>query len=327
MKISIAMTTYNGAKFIAQQLESFCRQTRFPDELIIQDDGSQDNTLALVEEFAETAPFYVNFQKNEKNVGVSENFSIAIHRCSGDLILLSDQDDVWLPNKIAKIEEYFRVNPDVSVIANDALIVDSNLSPEKPSLMKRVKAGRNSENDFVHGCCTAIRKNFAQLLFPQKRLKENSIGYDEYIHLAGRLTKSRMIAEDVLQYYRRHESNVSQSDVYQKNNFYARARYYLNQAKKIRSTPLDKDYISFQAMLLSELLEKDKSLLALESKCRSFAQESLNDLLKRIEIRRSPVIRRFFPVAQNLFSGKYSRANGMKSAASDLIVKYEDSPD
>lgn len=94
------MATYNGAKFIREQLDSIARQTVLPMELVVTDDGSTDNTLEIVEAFAQTAPFPVRASRNPKNLGYANNFMRAALSCEGDLIAFCDQDDLWLENKL-----------------------------------------------------------------------------------------------------------------------------------------------------------------------------------------------------------------------------------
>src|SRR4051794_15860948 len=94
---SVAMCTYNGARFIGAQLASVAAQTRTPDELIVCDDRSTDETVAIVQKFADSAPFRVRLHVNEENLGSTKNFERAVSLCEGDLIALCDQDDVWLP--------------------------------------------------------------------------------------------------------------------------------------------------------------------------------------------------------------------------------------
>ena len=95
MRISIAMTTYNGSKYLNDQLKSFSQQDQAPDELIVCDDGSSDNTIKILEKFSLNAPFDVKIYQNESNLGFTKNFENALSKCTGDLIFLSDQDDIW----------------------------------------------------------------------------------------------------------------------------------------------------------------------------------------------------------------------------------------
>src|SRR4051812_29809463 len=98
--VSVAMATYNGAEFIRDQLRSLALQKRLPDELVVSDDGSTDDTVDILEAFAETAPFPVRISVNRENLGFTRNFERAILGCGGDIIYICDQDDVWFPNKI-----------------------------------------------------------------------------------------------------------------------------------------------------------------------------------------------------------------------------------
>jgi len=100
-KISIAMAVYNGDRFIGEQLESFVRQTRLPDELVVSDNASTDRTVEIVRDFARRAPFKVRLVINDRNLGAAKNFERAITECTGDVIFLSDCDDVWYLNKVS----------------------------------------------------------------------------------------------------------------------------------------------------------------------------------------------------------------------------------
>ena len=94
------MCTYNGEPFISKQLESIASQTVLPDEVVICDDGSTDDTIMLVERFSSHVGFEVRLYENPTNLGFIGNFSKAMSLCSGDTIFLADQDDVWLDRKI-----------------------------------------------------------------------------------------------------------------------------------------------------------------------------------------------------------------------------------
>jgi len=100
IKASICLTTYNGSKYLQQQLDSFLAQSILPDELVVCDDGSTDATCEIIERFKQIAPFEVRLYKNENNLGYAQNFSKALGLCKGDFVFLSDQDDVWLPKKL-----------------------------------------------------------------------------------------------------------------------------------------------------------------------------------------------------------------------------------
>src|SRR6185295_14781386 len=126
VKISIAMCTYNGARFLPAQLESIVRQSRPPDEIVICDDRSTDDTRALLQQVANDARFQINL--NENNLGTVKNFEQAVSLCTGDVIALSDQDDVWREDKLQTIEAAFERNPKAGLVFSDAEIVDETLN-------------------------------------------------------------------------------------------------------------------------------------------------------------------------------------------------------
>ena len=129
MKLSVAMCTYNGARYLQEQLESIAAQTRLPDELVVCDDCSSDGTRAILEEFKARVTFPVRLYFNEQNLRVWKNFEKAISLCEGEVIALCDQDDVWLPEKLGRMEEAFAATPDAGVVFSDLEVVDENLRP------------------------------------------------------------------------------------------------------------------------------------------------------------------------------------------------------
>lgn len=139
MRISIAMCTYNGERYVRQELESFLRQTRPPDELVVCDDRSTDGTLAIVEEFARTAPFRTHVFVNDANLKYPKNFERAISLANADLIVPADWDDVWEPQKLERLEAAALAAPDAGLLFSDAEVVDQDLRPLGVSLWE----GRN----------------------------------------------------------------------------------------------------------------------------------------------------------------------------------------
>ena len=124
LSISIAMCTYNGAKYLSEQLESINKQILLPDELIVCDDGSSDETVDLVKSFAEASDFPVKLFVNKENLGSTKNFEKAIQLCSGSIIVLTDQDDVWTLDKLSTIEDIFVSQTEIGMIFSDAQMID-----------------------------------------------------------------------------------------------------------------------------------------------------------------------------------------------------------
>jgi glycosyltransferase involved in cell wall biosynthesis len=179
-KFSIAMCTYNGARHLQEQLDSIAAQSRPPDELVVCDDGSTDSTQMIVRNFAATVPFAVQFHINEQNLGSTKNFERAISLCRGDLIALSDQDDVWFPGKLAQLEAEFDRAPNVGLIFTDAEVIHEDTRPagftlwEKlplgPHERQRLRSGKAVdellEGATVTGATMAFRATFKELVLP-----------------------------------------------------------------------------------------------------------------------------------------------------------------
>ena len=180
MNLSIALCTYNGAVYLKEQLESIVAQTRTPDELVISDDQSTDDTLRLSEEFAATASFPVRLSVNESNLGTAKNFEKAIGLCRGDVIVLSDQDDVWHGDKLESVERIFEAKPQLSLVFSNAEIVDETLRLFDVTLFdwvhfdcrkqRLVKSGRALDlqlrENLVLGATVAFRANLKDLVLP-----------------------------------------------------------------------------------------------------------------------------------------------------------------
>lgn len=124
--VSVAMCTYNGARFLQQQLDSIVTQSRLPDEMVVCDDQSTDATAEIVREFASAVPFPVRFIRNEVRLRFAANFAKCIGLCTGDVIVLTDQDDVWMPKRVEISAEAFEANPQLTFTFSDAPLIDEN---------------------------------------------------------------------------------------------------------------------------------------------------------------------------------------------------------
>jgi len=141
-RISVALCTYNGARFLDAQLESILAQTRQPDELVACDDGSTDETVPILERFRQRTPFAVRIERNPSTLGSTKNFEKAIGLCTGDLIATSDQDDIWLPEKLALCEAAFSADPTLGLVFSDAEVVDEELRPLGHTMWDAIHFGK-----------------------------------------------------------------------------------------------------------------------------------------------------------------------------------------
>ncbi|MCY7350551.1 MAG: glycosyltransferase family 2 protein [Cytophagaceae bacterium] len=215
--VSVALCTYNGARYLGEQLASIAAQTHPVDELVICDDRSTDDTSQIVAEFARTAPFPVCFQVNETNLGSTKNFEKAVLLCQGDLILFSDQDDRWRADRVSKTLTFFRENPTMEGVFSNARIMDSNSHPTNRTiwdkvqftkiLRKKWRAGLSYEilyNGYVvTGATLAIRKLVLPLALPFPAGFEELI-HDGWLALVLALRGTIGFLDDELIWYRQH---------------------------------------------------------------------------------------------------------------------------
>ena len=131
MKISVALCTYNGEKFLQSQLDSILNQSVAVDEIVVCDDCSTDETLQILENYSEKHPSIFKIHQNQDNLGYRKNFEQAINHCTGELIFLCDQDDIWLENKVKQIVNIATQKPNKSVFLHkiDLLLEDNTISP------------------------------------------------------------------------------------------------------------------------------------------------------------------------------------------------------
>ena len=215
--ISVAMVTYQGERYLEQQLSSILGQTLRPYELVIGDDGSSDHTVPIIRRFADRAPFPVRLQINSARLGHAENFVRTAERCSGDVIALCDQDDVWLPCKLERCAPEF-FNPQVQLVTHDAVIVDAEAKPtgsllsDRPRDSMRLKAPLQVE----YGLTMLIRRSLAgyrelwsRSLGGMVSARDASMGHDHWYYLLGSTLGEVVRLADPLVYYRQHQSNAA----------------------------------------------------------------------------------------------------------------------
>lgn len=157
MKTSVAMCTYNGARYIQEQLKSILSQTRKVDEIVICDDGSKDETLDIIQHTAQLSSVTIRVIQNKENLGFFKNFLQAISLCTGDIIFLSDQDDVWRDDKVEKICDWFNSHVGKDVVFTDALLIDDhNHEFTKDTLWERVGFDAHMQKYFDNGYAQEI---------------------------------------------------------------------------------------------------------------------------------------------------------------------------
>ena len=172
--LSVALCTYQGAAYIAEQLQSMLDQTVLPDEIVIRDDGSQDDTLAICRAIAQTSPVPITILPPGERLGVAGNFFACARACHMDWLLFADQDDRWLPERVALFKAAITEHPAAKAIQSDGLIADAQMNPTGQTLWRSyflppreqalVQAGRGevvlARHVFVTGAALAVRRDW-----------------------------------------------------------------------------------------------------------------------------------------------------------------------
>lgn len=202
------MTVYQGARFITEQLKSILPQLSDYDEVIIVDDASTDSTRSLISALQDSRLTVVPKTKNE---GILRGFETALYHSSGEIIFLSDADDVWLPKKVETVLEAFAHDDDLMIVASDAILIDADGNKIGDSFYAqrgKFRAGlwSNLLIGKFHGCTMAFRSALlpSVLPFPPGRRAHQ----DTWIGCVNALLggKTKYIAEPLVA-YRRHSSN------------------------------------------------------------------------------------------------------------------------
>ena len=195
------MATYNGAEFVGQQISSILPQLGAEDELIVSDDGSTDNTLGIVNSFADPR---IKVFANERH-GFKWNFQNALQHAQGDIVFLSDQDDVWLPGKV---EQCLKVLQDYDLVVHDSRLADQELNVWCESFFKFYHSGRglikNSLNNTYFGACMVMHRKIVEAALPLPETDE--IGHDIWLGLVAEMTGRVFFLDVPLIVYRRHDA-------------------------------------------------------------------------------------------------------------------------
>ncbi|WP_373073757.1 glycosyltransferase family 2 protein [Sulfurimonas sp.] len=254
--VSIAMCTYNGEKYIKEQIDSILEQTYKDFELIITDDCSSDNTINIIKEYQKIDD-RIKLYENEKNLGFIKNFEKAISLCSGDYIALADQDDSWKKNKL---EVFINEIGENILVYSDAILMDEN-----SSLIKNGKELVRPENNLVSGnnnkaflltnCVSGntimFRKELVEHILP---IPENISFHDIWIAFVATSISSIVYTEESMTYYRRYPDQITSTRVKDYKGFFDR----LNKKTMIRVNRVKVIARDLNTMLNSGLFTKDE---------------------------------------------------------------------
>jgi glycosyltransferase involved in cell wall biosynthesis len=321
MKLSVALCTYNGHPFLVDQLASIAGQSRLPDELIICDDGSQDDTAAVVQRFTETFPFPVSFSVNARRLGATNNFARAISLCTGDVIALCDQDDLWEAEKLALLEERFVQDPKLLLAFSDLSIVDPAGQLTERTQWQRLQFGRSQQSEVNAGrafelllrfnVVTGAALAFRSILREQVLPIPDGFVHDEWIGLVAAATGGVACIDRPLVRYRQHTSQAIGPATDHVLAQYRYARTNMNRPYFVRMVERTRQ--------LHDRLSQYRHALR-DVRSLSLVEDKLLHAQARLKMRDRVLIR--WPLAiGEAVRGRYRRYGyGMKSFLQDLVL-------
>jgi len=286
--ISVVLATCNGSKYITKQIDSILKQTLTPEEIIICDDNSTDETVLLLKP-------YLNNKKirlfiNEERLGVVENFKKAAKLArSSNWLVFADQDDIWMPQKLHKLAEAMAllddeitpslVYSDLAVIDKSDAVIFSSFWEKQKIKPKKIKLATLLYGNVVTGCTMIINRPLANELF---LFNDNEYFHDEWLGLIAYSFGKVKILNEVLVLYRQHESNVTFSEDY-------KTLVFLDALKEdVKYLVKKKKFLSRQFDIAKVFLRKYQHRLdekQLETIRNFIKQENKNYILQRINRR------------------------------------------
>ena len=321
MRLSVALCTYNGAKYLQAQLDSLRAQIRLPDELVVCDDRSTDGTLEILQAFASASPFPVRIHVNPVNLGSTKNFEQAVAQCSGDAIFLCDQDDVWCPEKLARFEAVLAADPTTGLVASDLELIDAaggrlnrRVWAELPfNALMRVKTESDGgprlwlRANTITGAAMAFRASLREVVLPIPPCWV----HDAWIaFLVGALSPVRLIT-DPLTEYRSHSGQQIGSEP-------LTLRRQIRAARRMDAAYFARVVECFTAAAdrLSAFSSRvrDPDLIGLTRAKAEFARA-------QYQMRMGGRVGRLGPAVRELVRGNYARfGRGLKGFAADLLL-------
>jgi glycosyltransferase involved in cell wall biosynthesis len=204
--ISVAMTTFNGARYLGEQLASLSSQTVKPFELVVCDDGSTDETVGILQSFSELAPFQVKIFTNGERLGYKKNFIKAASLCTGSLIAFCDQDDIWHEDKLDVVSKHFKQSDDL-LVAHDYGVFFEDDRNIIPSYFYNLSLSGLSPVINLKGCSLIFSRKLIELVgWPPPHVEWS---HDEWICFAALLLEKRGCLNQPLIRHRLHKNNTS----------------------------------------------------------------------------------------------------------------------
>ncbi len=289
MKISVCMAIYNGEKYIEKQLKSIKEQTHAADEVILCDDGSTDDTRKLIRGFIQEYQLSASWKlyENSETKGYPGNFYYAMSLCSGDLVFLADQDDLWNKDKLEKMMQVMNKYPYIGLLASKWGIMDG-----EDHILRQISRGKVQQSGQIQavtlpevlkcfdwpGMCMCYRREIGRHVLESST--DSKLAHDMALALTAAEEKAFYCVSDILQYHRRHAGNLAMEE--------HRASKLLNKERKI--IEIDMYLANMQAVLACNCLEREESIGLVQKKLQ-IMQERKHNLTKGSRAR---IVKQYF---------------------------------
>jgi glycosyltransferase involved in cell wall biosynthesis len=318
MNVSIALCTFNGERFLHEQLMSLIRQTHAPSEIVICDDASTDQTLAIINEVKSKTTIPIYLHQNKPALGVFKNFEKCIGLCQSPIIFPCDQDDVWLPNKIEQHIKKHQENNELLLVFSNADVVSEDLKTSYYPLWKQGDMNAKSKHyvagfdklivkgQSVAGCCMSFKRDFFEKILPIP----DGIYHDDWIATSAFMAGQIWAIPHTLMKYRQHDHNVvgivrgSKLSFYKSlvtnPMFYMKADAYIAQRHKV----------IYQAMMNHTYLSSFAQTYPLQAIINLYSNRSFfNHVNKLSSVKR---------LSSSFIRGEYRYLNGVFSYLRDV---------
>ncbi len=203
-KVSVCMATYNGAPFIGQQIDSIVSQLGPDDEIIFTDDGSSDATLSIISDYRDNRFKIVS---SGRRGSPAKSFEKGLNHCSGELIFLSDQDDIWMPEKVVRMKHYLQT---FDLVLTDCSVINEQGEKLLDSFFMKQKSKKGIIQNLVQnsymGCCMAFNRKILDRVLP---FPAGLKAHDQWIGLIAEKYHKVCFLNEPLVQYRRHGHNFS----------------------------------------------------------------------------------------------------------------------
>ena len=321
-RISIALATFNGARFLADQLHSLESQSSPPDEVVVVDDSSSDESLEIVREFAARTKFAVHAVRTASNTGYRKAFETALAMASGDIVFLCDQDDVWHKQKIETVVAAFQARPEVALIIHDLRICTHDLRPSGRTKIQREREATGSAKMYVTGMATAVRRELLSIALPFPNI---DLPHDDWLHLLAAALDLREVLVTPLADFRRHSDNVTKESVLNSPKRLSRLRFLLRLAGTDSSMSIRRRKVALEAVA-ETLRERGGEILDRRLATPEMVQIAIAGAIARAELveqrlalrrlRRPARLPRIVALARK---GGYHEFSNWRSALKDVL--------